>query len=98
MAERQTVSYPLRDLNVQHEEMHVFLSFVQRQRLGDHCDQHGCAGYTLKPTQKKTKKMLYYNVPVHKPFDRDDIIPKKKTTKNEAVLWHNINEAQLRGN
>lgn len=38
--------------------------------------------------------MLYYDVPVDKQFDRDDSIPKQK----EAGLWHNINEAQLRGN
>lgn len=56
LAEQHIFSYPFRDLNVQHEEMHVFLSFVQRQRLGDNCDQHGRAGYTLKPTQKKHQK------------------------------------------
>ena len=42
-------TYPFWDLDVQHEEMHVFLSFVQRQRLGNHRHQHGCASYALKP-------------------------------------------------
>lgn len=41
-----SMSYPFRDLDVQHEEVHMFLSFVQRQRLGNNCHQHGGAGYT----------------------------------------------------
>lgn len=28
----------------------MFLSFVQRQLLGNDCHQHGSAGYTLRPT------------------------------------------------
>lgn len=27
----------------------MFLPFVQRQRLGNNCHQHGSAGYTLRP-------------------------------------------------
>lgn len=65
--EKLIVSYPFRDLDVQHEEVHMFLSFVERQSLGNHCDQHGCAGDTLYPpppthtqgknkTQKTSKK------------------------------------------
>lgn len=59
LLEKLIASYPFRDLDVQHEEVHMFLSFVERQRLGNHCDQHGCAGNTLKPhpihTQEKDK-------------------------------------------
>lgn len=47
--EKPIASYPLRDLDVQHEEVHMFFSFVERQRLGNHCDQHSRAGDTLNP-------------------------------------------------
>lgn len=46
-------SYPFRDLDVQHEEVHMFLSFVHRQHLGNDCHQHGSAGYTLKSNTHK---------------------------------------------
>lgn len=42
-------SYPFRNLDIHHEEVHVFLSFVQRQLLCNDCNQHGGAGNTLKP-------------------------------------------------
>lgn len=53
--EQLIVSYPFRDLDVQHEEVHVFLSFVERQRLGNHRDQHGRAGDTLEPRCTREK-------------------------------------------
>lgn len=42
-------SYPFRNLDIHHEEVHMFLSFVQRQLLCNDCNQHGGAGNTLKP-------------------------------------------------
>lgn len=40
------VADPFGDLDVQHEEVHMFLSLVQRQLFCYDGDQHGGAGYT----------------------------------------------------
>lgn len=52
-----SVADPFGDLDVQHEEVHMFLSFIQRQRLANDCNQHGSAGYTLvtmTPVKRQT--------------------------------------------
>lgn len=49
-------SYPFRDLNVQHEEVHMFLPFVKLQRLGDDRHQHGCAGDTLQAKHTRGRR------------------------------------------
>lgn len=93
-AEQLIVSYPFRDLDVQHEEVHVFLSLVERQRLGNHCDQHGRAGDTLKPRctrEKKPKQKtdeLCDHVSVDKQFHTKHIIPKKQNEIKDAGLHY----------
>lgn len=53
-------SHPFGDLDVHHEEVHVFLSFVQRQLLGHDGHQHGGTGHTLRTnTQTATPPSLW---------------------------------------
>lgn len=51
-------SYPFRNLDIHHEEVHMFLSFVQRQLLCNNCNQHGGAGNTLKPRTHRAFSIL----------------------------------------
>lgn len=50
-----SVADPFGDLDVQHEEVHMLLSFIQRQRLANDCNQHGSAGYTHDSSEETNR-------------------------------------------
>lgn len=61
-------SYPFRNLDVQHEEVHMLLAFVQCQLLCYDGHQHGSAGYTLKPTTNRAVSVIIATSILHQPL------------------------------